>query len=318
MKTKTIFQVLILSISMQQLAYSQSSNLTQCFEDTQRLNNVFLPYSKGEYYLLDNMKVVKGSSETYVMTPQYEDTLITQYDINYIKGDYTHATMQISYDAKNMPSKYYTLRYTGSHTDTVLVQDINYENRHVVNEVSLFNYQSNLSSDNYFSEFYAHEPWLTPKNIETMWVNIMGGTGMNMTHDHNVTNYNYENGRLVGFKGNQNDSATYIYENGLIKTIQYENGDEITYDWTFITSTEKNTEARFKIFPNPSNGEIQLEGFDLGTEYFIYSITGQILEQGKLTTGNERINIEKYSGTMVFVQLQKNGIVLSSQKVIVQ
>jgi len=53
------------------------------------------------------------------------------------------------------------------------------------------------------------------------------------------------------------------------------------------------TNARLKLYPNPSQEYIQLEGMkDLKARYLIVNNSGQLIETGSVTSSDSRINLE--------------------------
>jgi hypothetical protein len=66
--------------------------------------------------------------------------------------------------------------------------------------------------------------------------------------------------------------------------------------------------SRFVVYPNPSSGTFSIEGIEVPTKYYIYSISGQVMQIGYLDNENSNINITELASGMYHVLLvDENG-----------
>jgi len=61
--------------------------------------------------------------------------------------------------------------------------------------------------------------------------------------------------------------------------------------------------ARLSVYPNPTTSQLRITNYELreNTEYYIYSVVGQIVQQGKLH--NNIINVESLASGMYFLKV---------------
>ncbi|HLP10968.1 MAG TPA: Omp28-related outer membrane protein [Flavobacteriales bacterium] len=114
------------------------------------------------------------------------------------------------------------------------------------------------------------------------------------------------------------------YTNGTFKSVYLGVGPEmlsttnanevikIAHDWFYgiITSVEADAlfSTGYSVYPNPSNGEITVRGFDNFTELQVFDATGKLLVTKSLTSGVQQINLNNLEGGNYIAKfIHKNG-----------
>lgn len=76
-------------------------------------------------------------------------------------------------------------------------------------------------------------------------------------------------------------------------------------------SIENKDESQFKVYPNPSNSIVTIEGnLDTQENYMIYSVLGEKLQEGILTNANRIIDLSSISSAVVYLKISGETIKL--------
>ena len=97
-------------------------------------------------------------------------------------------------------------------------------------------------------------------------------------------------------------------------------GDILGYKtkWNLIKSLKHNTKAKFKVYPNPSNGKLyilQLKS-TANRQFKIYNVQGKLTKVVDLDEGQTELKFDRNG--IYFLRLEKDGITIGHQKVIIQ
>ena len=89
-------------------------------------------------------------------------------------------------------------------------------------------------------------------------------------------------------------------------------------DWNYIKSIKKSIREELKVYPNPSNGLINIEQITktIGSQYSIYSLDGKLLEDGIIKDRITKVKIE--NAGMYFLVLKSNGSIIGHSKIIIE
>ena len=117
--------------------------------------------------------------------------------------------------------------------------------------------------------------------------------------------------------------ANPIFENSIFyitnlgNNCQYEIRDSILIAPCYVSTQEEKNTVDVKVFPNPASDFIQIEMTERGsieTAFCsIYNVNGQLLLEKKLTSFQEKINIQHLLNGIYFLQIQTEEGVLSKK-----
>lgn len=112
--------------------------------------------------------------------------------------------------------------------------------------------------------------------------------------------------------------------NPLVSVAVFNDDNNLLY-WIGTTPssiTEKDKTAILNIFPNPANEKLSVKlsnlNFSETTYLNIINSLGQIVKQTIITTETTIIDTENVSSGIYFIQVEKDGIVLDTQKIIIE
>ncbi|HFD33048.1 MAG TPA: T9SS type A sorting domain-containing protein [Gammaproteobacteria bacterium] len=80
-----------------------------------------------------------------------------------------------------------------------------------------------------------------------------------------------------------------------------------------ITSTREIDKEKVKIYPNPTNEMVHIDGINTDVEYQLYSLSSQIIKQG--TTTNKAIDLENAGFFILKVKVDGKWIIKSVVKI---
>jgi hypothetical protein len=119
-------------------------------------------------------------------------------------------------------------------------------------------------------------------------------------------------GEEITVEATPNDCYTFIgwKENGVIVSAENFYTFIVTENRTLIANFEEIIAIEeinifdIQIYPNPTNGALQVTGYELQVEdYLIYNVIGQMVMQGKLQEKTSTLNVESLTTGMYFLKI---------------
>ncbi len=92
----------------------------------------------------------------------------------------------------------------------------------------------------------------------------------------------------------------------------------ITQNVSLCNGLEENYEEKFKLWPNPNNGQFYISKFEnnIGKDVLVYNSIGQLIQQVKIENAIQHINISAFANGFYFVIIKNGNTVLNISKVI--
>jgi hypothetical protein len=106
------------------------------------------------------------------------------------------------------------------------------------------------------------------------------------------------------------DMLQVIAGNG-VNTVTY----VISLDHTGIGDL---TDSNIHIYPNPSTGQFNIAGAEIGSRIRVYNIAGVALRDVVVYSGIEMISLDDQQGGMFFITISNKGEIVDRYKVIKQ
>ncbi|MDV7186087.1 leucine-rich repeat protein [Lutibacter sp. TH_r2] len=132
---------------------------------------------------------------------------------------------------------------------------------------------------------------------------------------NNLTSLNIANGNNVNF------TRFWAYSNPNLTCIQVDDAEWSTTNWTNIDTTASFSEdcsstlatdnyeiENFKVYPNPSNGDVYISVSEEAA-YQLVNLTGQVIKQGKLVDGVNNLNLTGFNKGMYFVKIKTDNAI---------
>ena len=87
----------------------------------------------------------------------------------------------------------------------------------------------------------------------------------------------------------------------------------------WANTDELNETTKLKIYPNPANNEITIEGVDISVKMEIYTVLGEQVQNHQLNSGKESFSLDALNvGTYIVVFKDHNGTIIDRRRLIKQ
>ena len=156
----------------------------------------------------------------------------------------------------------------------------------------------------------------SPSNINGIGarIEIYGAWGKQIREVRSGESYGIMNSMMTHFGLGTNSSITKIvvkWPSGTVDELFNPNINEsITIVEGITLSTNETSESKFKVYPNPTRGNITIEGLQssANVNYELYDITGKIVQtKTLLSSTNMNVNISHLQSGIYFLNLYENN-----------
>jgi len=137
--------------------------------------------------------------------------------------------------------------------------------------------------------------------------------------------YNWETINMQNGAGNSLNLIRYQYTDTEIKEVEYYRLKQLDndgrYSFLSIISISKNTDDSYKIYPNPTNGEINItfqEAINKAQSIEIQSMTGHIIYQKQVVSRTITVNLDNISPGFYQLFIKDGDSILFKEKIIKQ
>jgi hypothetical protein len=125
---------------------------------------------------------------------------------------------------------------------------------------------------------------------------------------------------LVHPNGNNGCSIyTYIIKSG--DNELYADSVQVTYSIggidCFLGTDEIETPLMYSVYPNPANDVLHISIAENNTSISIFDIVGKNVSFMELVNGNNILNIENLNPGVYFCSIKRNGVVIETQKLVI-
>ena len=123
---------------------------------------------------------------------------------------------------------------------------------------------------------------------------------------------------VMDMDGNEKTSGD-LADGDYVKVVSADAKIAVDYAINFdVTSAEMSDTAEIEVYPNPTNGRINISGVELGSQIYLYNSVGSIIRQVVVENSIERINVSDQPAGIYLVVVKNNTHILGRYKVIKQ
>lgn len=121
---------------------------------------------------------------------------------------------------------------------------------------------------------------------------------------------------VVDIDGNERTSGD-LNDGDMLKVTSQDGRIVVMYNLDIdITSADKLAEGRIQVYPNPTSGQVNIQGLEQGTRIQVFNQTGAMIRDVKTSRTLETISLDNQSAGMYLVVLTKDSRLLGQYKVI--
>jgi len=121
---------------------------------------------------------------------------------------------------------------------------------------------------------------------------------------------------VVDIDGNKRTSGD-LNDGDMLKVTSQDGRIVVMYNLDIdITSADKLAEGRIQVYPNPTSGQVNIQGLEQGTRIQVFNQTGAMIRDVKTSRTLETISLDNQSAGMYLVVLTKDSRLLGQYKVI--
>jgi hypothetical protein len=229
--------------------------------------------------------------------------LIALEEQKFISNNWVNETnSDITYTG-TMPFEAYSYLWTGTAYATVASEKVIWTDPNPGSNVPAA--PTNLALEPLRAEQTIRLTWTDNANDETGFIVERSTDGTNFTQVADIASANTQTYDDAGLP----ESTTYYYRVMAYNSTGNSSSSNVAQATTGASSTsgiEENGSINISFYPNPASTEITINAVD-ETDFKIYSLMGQVVKAGTISTKNEKINISEILAGNYFISFSVNG-----------